>query len=386
MIAAARPARALPAMVAFALMIALVSCKGSIFPESNGNSPTSSPSPGSRAFAYVTNFATGKLSRFRRNTSTGALNLRGSTDVGASNGPRGLAVHPSRSFLYVANAADHRTYQFAIDPGDGSLSPIAGGFINNGAGAGTDQIAIDRRGRFAWATNFANGTISGYAIDSSTGALSANGTVVGLVNPFGIAAHPTLDLVFIADAGLGVVLAFSFDSAGLLTQLGAALPSLGFSNGTPGLMAIDAAGDFLFVADLATGVVASFEITTTGLVFGATFSTGAPGNQPIGIILARTATAEFLFTANRSGHSISEFTNNAGFLTFVGALAGVTGATGLATDPANAFLYVTGQDTGTVVLLSIEGACAAILCIEDEFNTQDPPNPASAPQFIALTG
>jgi DNA-binding beta-propeller fold protein YncE len=377
--------RALPVAMAAAIALATVSCKGGLF-ENGGGTPTPTPTAGAGEFAYVTNFNTGKVSRFKRNLGTGALNLKGTTNAGADNGPRGLAIHPTNQFLYVANAGDHRTYQFAINLTNGSLTPIGTGFIGNGSGAETDQIAIDPLGEFAWATNFGNGTISGYLINTSTGALSDNGEVTSLTNPFGIIVHPTLALLFASDNFLGQIFTYTINtSTGVITQSGPGVASLGGSNGSPGLMAISNNGNFLFVADVETGVVSTFAISGGALVFGGTFSTGAIGNEPIGILDLPTPAAEFVFTANQSGGNISEFTNSAGVLTSVGALSGLSGPTGLAADPDAVDVYVANLDNGTVTQLSVNGGCGAVLCIAASYDTQSPANASSAPSFVAVT-
>ena len=381
-----KPLRALPVAVVFAIALATVSCEGGLFEDSGSATPTATPTQGAGAFVYVTNFNTARVSRFRRNLITGALTLQGTTAVGASGGPRGLAIHPTNQFLYVANAADDRTYQFEIDLDDGSLMAIGSGFINNSSGASTDQIAIDPSGEFAWATNFGNGTISAYTIDPGTGALSDNGEVTSLVNPFGIVVHPTLALLFVSDIFLGRVFTYTINTnTGAIAQSGAGAPSLGLFTGSPGLMAISDDGDFLFVTDVATGVVSSFAIDGGGLVFGGTFSTGALGNEPIGILDLPRFANEYLFTANQTGNSISEFTNSAGVLTSVGALPGIAGATGLAADPDAANVYVTNLNDGTVTQLAVNGPCGQVLCEVQDYNTQSPANPNSAPSFVAVT-
>ncbi|MGH7864637.1 MAG: lactonase family protein [Candidatus Binataceae bacterium] len=351
--------RALQVAVIVALSVATASCNGGLF-ENGGGSSTPAPAAGAGEFAYVTNFKTGKVSRFRRNRASGALNLKGTTSAGADNGPRGVAIHPTNQFLYVANAGDHRTYQFSIDLTDGSLTPIGAGFISNGSGAGTDQIAIDPSGDFAWATNFGNGTISGYKIDTSTGALTDNGMVTSLTSPFGIIVHATLALLFVSDNFLGKIFTYTINtSTGAITQLGAGVASLGGSTGSPGLMALSDDGDFLFVADVDTGVVSTFAVNGGALLFGGTFSTGALGSEPIGILDLPTVASEFVFTANQTAANVSEFTNSAGILTSVGALNGVSGATGIAADPDAADVYVANIDNGTVTQLAVNSETLA---------------------------
>ena len=109
--------RLIPAVVIMAVMLNTVSCgqqwtalrrSAAAVP----TTPTATPTAGTGALAFVTNFNDGKVSSFTRNTKTGALKRTGQVTAGAKKGPRGVIAAPSGSFLYVANINDDNIYEF----------------------------------------------------------------------------------------------------------------------------------------------------------------------------------------------------------------------------------------------------------------------------------
>jgi 6-phosphogluconolactonase len=89
--------------------------------------------------------------------------------------PRGVAVDPFGKFLYTSDFGSFpqaNVSAFSITPGIGSLTPVSGSPFNSGESAGDvpEAVAVDPLGRFLYVTNI--GDISGYSINQSTGALS----------------------------------------------------------------------------------------------------------------------------------------------------------------------------------------------------------------------
>ena len=189
----------IPAVVIMAVTLNTVSCgnSGLLTPVNSGsNTPTATPTTGTGALAFVTNFNDGMVSSFTRNITTGVLKLRSQVTAGAKRGPKGVVAAPSGSFLYVANNADNKIYQFSINPTNGTLTPLSPASVSNGSGSAPDEIAINTAGTFLWVTgagngHAGNGTVTTYAINSSTGQLTNKGSVKGFTSPFGIAVDST---------------------------------------------------------------------------------------------------------------------------------------------------------------------------------------------------
>ena len=189
----------IPAVVIMAVTLNTVSCgnSGLLTPVNSGsNTPTSTPTAGTGALAFVTNFNDGMVSSFTRNITTGVLKPKSQATAGAKKGPKGVVAAPSGSFLYVANSADNKIYQFSINPTNGTLTPLSPASVSNGSGTAPDEIAINTAGTFMWVTGAGNGlagngTVTTYAINSSTGQLTNNGSVKGFTSPLGIAVDST---------------------------------------------------------------------------------------------------------------------------------------------------------------------------------------------------
>src|SRR5712692_2370951 len=131
--------RMVPAAVLIAATITTVSCGKGIFPEVSGSgSPSGAPTGGAGSLAFVSNFASGDVASFTRNTTTGALKRTGTTAAGKKHGPKGLAVSSGSSFLYVANKADDNLYEYSVNQTDGTLTPLTTPSISNGSGSGPD--------------------------------------------------------------------------------------------------------------------------------------------------------------------------------------------------------------------------------------------------------
>ena len=267
----------IPAVVIMAVTLNTVSCSNNgllhqVHGGSGSQTPTATPTTGTGALAFVTNFTDAKVSSFTRNLTTGVLKLKSQVTAGAKKGPKGVVAAPSGSFLYVANNADNKIYQFSINPTDGTLTPLSPASVSNGSGSGPDEIAINTAGTFLWVTGAGNGlagngTVTTYAINSSTGQLMKKSQVTGFTSPFGIAVDSTRSFVYLADRVAGLVYWYSIGTGGALSPVGSPIPDLGVSNGNPSFIAIDPAGTFIYVTDLTAGVLAVIQTTANQLTF-----------------------------------------------------------------------------------------------------------------------
>jgi 6-phosphogluconolactonase (cycloisomerase 2 family) len=87
---------------------------------------------------------------------------------------KAVAMHPNGRFVYVV--ADTQpagsVCAYEIDPVTRALLPAPGSPYP--AGRGTRAIAVDPGGGFVYATNFTDGSITGYSVNDETGALSVH--------------------------------------------------------------------------------------------------------------------------------------------------------------------------------------------------------------------
>jgi 6-phosphogluconolactonase (cycloisomerase 2 family) len=383
--------RLIPAVVILAATLNTVSCKnnnGLISQGGGSNSPTATPTSGTGALAFVTNFNDGKVSSFTRNTSTGVLTHTGQVTAGAKSGPRGVIASPSGSFLYVANIKDDNIYEFSINQTNGTLTRLSPASVSNGNATKPDELAINSAGTLLWVTGAA-GTVTSYTVNTSTGQLTRKSSIGGFNTPFGITLHPTLSVLYVSDTVTGLIQPMTFNpTTGALSKNFTAMNSADAMASSPAAIAIDAAGASLFIADQKIGEVSTFSIDGTGAIAqGPTFSPNSVSDIPVGVGIAVNTGIEYLFTANQGSSSVSSFIVNGGLNVITPpVIAGpYNGPTGLVVDPQMVNVYTADKNDGTVAQSIIKGSCVASqICTGPTVSTENPANANSGPFGITL--
>lgn len=238
----------------------------------------------SSKFLYVTDFGNGEIEGFTINASNGVLTpIAGSP---FSTGPApisgGITIDPQTRFLYLPDS--NGILGYSIDSSTGVLTPITGSPFS---GSTAIDVIVDPAGKFLYASNNGDsmGTISGYAIDSTSGALtpiagSPFATQANFPGPSGFAFGAGGRFLYVGMAGTAnannVVTGFAVDSAtGALTQI---VGSPFAAGKDPGHIASDPTGKFLFSANSQDDTVSAFTIDgTSGAltpIAGSLFSTG----------------------------------------------------------------------------------------------------------------
>jgi 6-phosphogluconolactonase (cycloisomerase 2 family) len=310
--------------------------------------------------AYVTLPAKGSVMLLHINGATGAITLGGSTPQVQDTSPTGLALAPSKKFLYAVNSGSNTGIAIFNVASDGSLT-LSG--TPHAAGNGPDLAVIDPSGKYLLVTNNigsngSGGDISVYSIDSGSGDLTE---VPG--SPFAANADPTSivfthsgKFVYVTNPVIGTVTGFVFDptAATILTQL----PSSPiFSGQGAGALAVDGSDSFLYVANFSDpnpllstqGNISGFAIDpNTGaltLIPGSPF-TSSVGNNPSAItvdpsgrfVYAATAGSSFsiwCFSITSPTGQLSAVTNSPFSLSAGGQFA--------LFDPSGNYLYIGNQ-------------------------------------------
>jgi 6-phosphogluconolactonase len=119
--------------------------------------PDSAPAAPTRAFVYVGgDFGGSRMTVYDFDLETG--NLTQKSTLAAGSAPTYLLLHPNGRVLYVTNEVTAgRVFAFAINPADGSLTPIND---QPSAGAEPAQISIHKSGKYLLASNYANGRVA----------------------------------------------------------------------------------------------------------------------------------------------------------------------------------------------------------------------------------
>jgi 6-phosphogluconolactonase (cycloisomerase 2 family) len=210
------------------------------FSLSCGNSSTST---GLGHSAYVTLPKTGSVALLHIDGATGAIKLGAETPQDVGTTPTGLALLPSKKFLYAVNSFGDTISIFAVNL-DGTLS-LTGTAILEG-GSGPDAAVIDPSGQYLLITNNFTNDISVFSIDSQSGVLSQVGSpVLANSDPSEIVFTHSGKFVYVTNPGIGMVSGFSF-SNGVLTQV----PNSPVFSGAGAFgLAVDGSDSFLYVAN-----------------------------------------------------------------------------------------------------------------------------------------
>jgi 6-phosphogluconolactonase (cycloisomerase 2 family) len=313
--------------------------------------------------AYVTLPAKGSVLQLHINGANGAISLGSSTPQVQDTSPTGLALLPSKKFLYVVNSGLNSGISIFNVASDGSLT-LSG--TPTPAGNGPDLAVIDPSGKYLLVTNNfgsngSGGDISVYSIDSGTGALTevAGSPFPANANPTSIVFTHSGKFVYVTNPGIGRVTGFSFTN-GVLTPF--PQNSSVFSGAGAAALAVDGSDRFLYVANPAAtnqfvptiGNISGFNIdpntgeltSILGSPFTSTVGTGpsAITVDPSGrFVYATTPGGSFsiwCFAITPNNGQLTAVTNSPFSLTAGGQFALI--------DPSGNYLYIGSSQGGNV--------------------------------------
>jgi len=271
---------------------------------------------------------------------------------------KSVAIHPNGRFVYVASDATPigRVCGYEFDPLTLTLTPVQGSpFV---AGRGTRSIALDAKGKFVYAANFTDGSISGYSVDGNTGELRTlsgsafvsadDSTLAVVVDPLGRFVYSTNSILN------GTISGFAIDRDG-----GGLTPVPNAPNLVPGVtgpLAIDPRGRFLFVAASPNKVFAIDATTGRLASVNATFAPTAQG-------LVVDPSGRFLFTTSADNRINAYRIEASGAVTSVGGAATGPNPQGAAVDATGRHVYTANQGDGTISGFRIDDATGALAAI-----------------------
>jgi 6-phosphogluconolactonase (cycloisomerase 2 family) len=379
-------ARLAPICVSLAIMAAIAgACGRSLYSTANSSpTATATGTPGTGAFLFSTNFGDGTVSQFKRSQNTGALTANGTAKAGATGsngGPFGLTANGN--FLYVANTLDG-VHQFKIDQSSGKLSPIGGNGGLVKTGNGPQWVAISSggsNGAFAYVMNSSGGSISRYIVQSG-GTLKSNGTTTSPLLRSPYAAIATSTFLYVTDSANGTVVSFPINSDG---TLGTPTPASTNSSGTPspGPIVIDPSGQFVYVGDLQNGFVSQLDVVSSGLQFVAIYLGPSTASPVAGLAIAQPSTGSgnfFLYASNQTPGTLSFYLGSSldgSLATLATAATGLSGPTGINIDGTNSFLYVANSTANSITQFAISASTGVL---SNPIASQT----GSVPQYIAI--
>jgi 6-phosphogluconolactonase (cycloisomerase 2 family) len=222
-------------------------------------------------------------------------------------------------YAWIANQGSNNLSGFAIDSSSGFLTALSGSpFPSNGTTP--TSIAVDPNGLYAYVANNGSNNVSVYSIDATTGVLTADGFTTGAGSgPVAVLVDPSDSFVYVANQASNDVSAYTINSSnGTLTAMTGSPFLVG--NG-PIALQTDPGGNYLYVVNYTDGTVSVLAIdSVTGAlttVSGSPFPSGTKATS-----IAIDSTGQFAYVANTGDATISAFSITADS----GALVDVTGS------------------------------------------------------------
>ena len=363
----------------FVSVVVIVVLAGLSLSCGNSSHKTSAPNHN----AYVTLPARGSVLLLHISGATGAITLGAETPQVLATTPTGIALLPSKKFLYAVNSFANTISIFKV-ASDGTLALT--GTPGPAYGSSPNAALIDPSGKYLLVTNNLSNNVSVFSIDAGSGALSLVGSPVPAnANPAEILILPSGKFVYVTNPGIGMVTAFTF-SNGVLTQLLTSPVSSGA--GAFGL-AVDGSERFLYVANPSasnpppfsstTGNISGFNIDpSTGAltpVLGSPFtSTNGKGPSAVTVdptgkfVYATTPGSSFsvwCFTISTSGQLLA--VTNSPFSLAAGGLFALI-------DPSGNYLYIGSQDANGIAGYTYDPSTGAPTAITGSpFSTRSAP-------------
>jgi len=210
-----------------------------------GNSPTLLVIDKAGAFLYAANSGSEDISVYSIDSGTGLLSPVSQTS--GTTAPTGLqalnmALTPSGNSLYVTGQGQFGyVEEFPISSGVLGAPVTGSPFVT---GNGPNGLAIDTSGSFLYTANTIDGTISEFTVNAD-GSLSLIQTLgESYSSPTGLLIDNSGKYLYVANRGSTNVAAYSVGSDGGLTLL----TNSPFATGTsPTILATDSSGKFFFV-------------------------------------------------------------------------------------------------------------------------------------------
>lgn len=178
-------------------------------------------------FALVADLGLDQVLVYRYDGTAGKLapNDPPFAKVAPGAGPRHLAFHPSGKFAYVINEISCTVTAFSYDAAKGELSELQSISTlpeSSGAKNSTAEVVVHPSGKFLYGSNRGHDSIAVFAIDPSTGKLTAAGHQgEGIQTPRNFVIEPGGRFLLVANQAGDNLLVFRIDpNTGALTPTG----------------------------------------------------------------------------------------------------------------------------------------------------------------------
>lgn len=211
------------------------------------------------------------------------------------------------------------------------------------------------KARFAYTGNQGS-SLSGYSVNTSTGALTAlSGFPFAIgANPTAVAVDPQNRFLFVGDIASGSINVFAINSSsGALTEIGAS-PYVTVKE--PVAIAVDPSGTHIYVSSQGSNSVGGFSVAPTGNltpIAGSPFATS--GTREFGNDVVINAGGTFVYVQDIYHIYTYGVSAASGALTLLQTTTGPW-VTAIALDPHGTYLYAAGARTNSFLVFSINAS------------------------------
>lgn len=342
----------------FALLLSAAGCGGNSSNLNSNPSPVASCVPSSKPeLAYVLN-ANNTVLSYSVDPCTGSMTATNPSSVAtnANNfGSESIAVDPGGRFAYVANlmsnAADLATISmYTINPSTGVLTPTTPATVPTGYFP--QGIGIDPSGKFVYTANSDDNTVSMFTINRTTGVLTPTTppTVATGLSPLSVTVDPSGRFAYVANQDDSTVSMYTVNSStGVLTPTTPAAVTAGAAFD----VTVDPTGKFAYVPSNFNDVSEFTIDTTTGVLTPTAQAAVVAGNSPTSV--AVDTSGKFAYVVNRGDNTVSAYSIDAdnGDLSLLGTVATGVQPWRERVDPSGKFLYVGNEESGAISVYSI---------------------------------
>ena len=325
------------------------------------------------ASANVTNVAVSCAAASSNLTIGGTVTgLSGTGLVLQDNGGDNLTVSKNGAFTFATALATGKAY--AVTVATQPSSPSQSCTVTNGTGttASTNVTNIvvncSAVGKFAYTASHGSGTIYGYTINPTTGALAlvAGSPYPDGTAPAAVSLAPNGKFAFSASDNGTKIHAFTINqTTGQLTEVANSPFSTGFVTGSayPDI-AVDSQSAHLYIAGAGDAKVAGFSIDPNTGVLTALAGSPYPAGAGANAIPAFTPDGKYLYVMNQTANTVSGYAINAttGALTAVPGANVATGANPywIAFTPDGKYAYVSDSGQDTISAYSVNDATGVL--------------------------
>ena len=325
----------------------------------------------SNNYVYAAIPASDEIVAFREDPNAGVLTQIAGSPISAGETVQALALDPSGKCLYAANAGDDNVSLFTIGS-DGSLTEVT---PRTPVGTVPTLLALDSAHGYLYVGNSGSTDVSVLSVSCTATTpfttiqqLSGATAPIGLV-PLNLQVSPSGNVLYVTGQGIvaGSIEAFP------LTQgvLGQPITGSPFTTGNnPYGLVINSGGTFLYTANKTDNTISEFTINADGSL---TEMSGSPiGDQtaaPVWLLIDKSQT--YLYVAdqgppsNMAGFTIGSSGSAAGGLTILSSSPFGTGSepSFIATDPGGGYLFVGNQSSPALQSFSLDTGTGTLTSI-----------------------